>query len=102
MVIMNIFAKLVTDGKQRRGKADDTDYQSDYFHWFSPPFRPDRAYSFCRFPGSGYQIGGSQSLRRGLTAYRYWQHLSQIISRTNQRFNIEIYDSTETIYPFVR
>ena len=26
-----------------------------------------------------YVIGGSQSLRRGLTAYRYWQHFIIII-----------------------
>ena len=32
MVVMNIFTKLVTDGEQRRGKADNTDHQSDYFH----------------------------------------------------------------------
>jgi hypothetical protein len=30
MMIMNIFSKFVSDGEQCRGKAEDTDHQSDY------------------------------------------------------------------------
>jgi hypothetical protein len=34
---MIIFSKFVSDGKQRRGKAENADHQSDYIHGFSPP-----------------------------------------------------------------
>ena len=51
-------ADAVTGNKASQRKADHS-YYVNYIHWPSPPF--------SRFL---YLIGGSQSLRRGLTAYR--------------------------------
>jgi len=89
--LVTIFTDRISDSEAGQAEAQHCD-KSQNIHMAQP--------SFLRFLQAGFYVnGGSQSLRRGLTAYHPGSP-KEILSQFDRNFNIILIQALKVIAPF--